>query len=596
MGTPAPPAATSDLTGPVPVAFTGRTSTLVMQDPVASMRRQVREVQAHLPAGWFISAYYWDIESGGLDLEQRGHGTAHELFPDIGIPRDGGLADLLAESKSPDPRFAVVMCEDIERSGRDAFNALKLEKELNAAGVPLFATDEPIDVAGINPTTILVRRVKQGVAEWYRLQIKEKAWKGLREHALAGWNIGKPPYGYAAQRFPHPVPMKAAQGATKTRLVLDPLRGPVVAQIFTWRAVEKDGIGVITNRLNADHDTYPPPKGDTWTMHGVYAILQNPKYTGHMVWNRSSYKNSHRRLNPPEAWVWSPEPSHPAIITRELYDATQKIGFDRDSHCAEPGQPAHPLARRTYELRSFVRHRACHRRMFGVIRAAGVYYMCPHDMTNARHVAAVPDHPRTVTIREEYLFNALKQFLDERIFGPERAELLRELLPVTAAEDTARRDKQAAKLRRRLAQIDTAEQGHTREMETLATTTGNPKALAAMRKRHLERFTELETERDTIETELTALEAQHPQPTSPDLLDALPLVPGILDELPLRLRHQLYQALDLQLVYKHDTSQVTYHATITTSTPHTVDAIINDASHSTTSSDSDCGTRATPIP
>ena len=167
----------------------------------------------------------------------------------------------------------------------------------------------PLGVAGINPTTILDRRVKQGVAEWYRLQVRQKAWQGLREHALAGWNIGKPPYGYAAQRFPHPVPMKAAQGATKTRLVLDPVRAPVVAQIFTWRAIEKDGIGVITNRLNADHDAYPPPKGDTWTMHGVYAILQNPKYTGHMVWNRSTYKNHHRRLNPPEQWVWSPDPS-----------------------------------------------------------------------------------------------------------------------------------------------------------------------------------------------------------------------------------------------------------------------------------------------
>ena len=433
--TASPHPAGHDLTGtsPVPVAFLGRTSTLVMQDPVASMRLQVRGVQAKLPAGWFIAAWFWDIESGGLDIEQRGHGTAHDLFPDIGIPRDGGLADLLAEAKSPDPRFAVVMCEDIERSGRDTFNALKLEKELNTAGVPLFATDEPIDVEGINPTTVLVRRVKQGVAEWYRLQVKQKAWQGLREHALAGWNIGKPPYGYAAQRFPHPVPVKAAQGASKTRLVLDPVRAPAVAQIFTWRAVEKAGIGVITSRLNSDHDAYPPPRGDTWTFHGVYALLDNPKYTGYMVWNR--YTNPHkdglrgRRLNPPAQWVWSPEPAHPAIITRELYDAAHAVGFYRDSNPGEPGEPAHPLARRSYELRSLVRHRACKRRMFGVVRAAGAYYMCPHDMNNARHAAAVPDHPRTVTIREDHLLAAITQFLDERIFGPERARLLADLLP-----------------------------------------------------------------------------------------------------------------------------------------------------------------------
>ena len=63
---------------PVPVAFLGRTSTLLLQDPAASLRRQAREVQQKLPPGWFISAWFWDIESGGLDLEQRGHGTAHQ--------------------------------------------------------------------------------------------------------------------------------------------------------------------------------------------------------------------------------------------------------------------------------------------------------------------------------------------------------------------------------------------------------------------------------------------------------------------------------------------------------------------------------------
>jgi hypothetical protein len=141
------------------------------------MRRQLREVDAKLLPGWFIAAHYWGIESGGMDLDQRGHGTAHEQLS-VGIPRDGGMADLLAEAVGPAPRFAAVMCEDIERSGRDTFNALKLEKQLAEAGIPLFATDEPIDIGGMNATTLLVRRVKQGIAEWYRFQIKEKAWKG----------------------------------------------------------------------------------------------------------------------------------------------------------------------------------------------------------------------------------------------------------------------------------------------------------------------------------------------------------------------------------------------------------------------------------
>jgi site-specific DNA recombinase len=103
MGMPAPAPQMTGPVEPVPVAFTGRTSTLTLQDPAASLRRQVRECQAKLPPGWYIAAWFWDIESGGLPTEARGHGTAHEQFPDIGIPRDGGLADLLAEAASPAP-------------------------------------------------------------------------------------------------------------------------------------------------------------------------------------------------------------------------------------------------------------------------------------------------------------------------------------------------------------------------------------------------------------------------------------------------------------------------------------------------------------
>jgi hypothetical protein len=50
-------------------------------------------------------------------------------------------------------------------------------------------------------------------------------------------------------------------------------------------------------------------------------MLRNPKYTGYMVWNRRARKSGNNRANRPEDWVWSPEPTHPAIITREEYDA-----------------------------------------------------------------------------------------------------------------------------------------------------------------------------------------------------------------------------------------------------------------------------------
>ena len=170
------------------------------------MRRQVRKSHAWLPPGCQIVAYYWDVESGGDDLEDRGRKDTWQVAAAAGIPRDGGISDLLNQAKSPTPDFAFVVCENIERSARDTYNSLKLERELQDQGIPLFATDEPFSVEGINATTILVRRVKQGVAEWFRLQLKDAVWSGLKEHSLAGWNLGKVPIGYTGRTPPAPQP------------------------------------------------------------------------------------------------------------------------------------------------------------------------------------------------------------------------------------------------------------------------------------------------------------------------------------------------------------------------------------------------------
>lgn len=319
----------------------------------------------------------------GIDLEDRSQGTAFEQFTAAGLPRDGGMADLLAEASAAEPRFAAVVCEDIERSGRDTFNALKLERQLSDKGVPLFATDEPADVQGINPTTVLVRRVRQGVAEYFRLQLKKKAWEGLREHTIHGWNIGTAPYGYTADRTPHPTPFKAAQGRTKTRLALDPVRGPVVALIYRWRTEEHPGIPTITARLNADTGQYPPRDGHHWRESAVAAILRNPKYTGHMVFGRRRATNSRAsRPAPPGQWIWSPQPAHPAIITRQVRDQAQAVGEAHRS-TSDALASAQPQARRNYPLRSRVRCNLCQRRMCGVTRASSRYYT---DAPDAQHV------------------------------------------------------------------------------------------------------------------------------------------------------------------------------------------------------------------
>jgi hypothetical protein len=73
----------------------------------------------------------------------------------------------------------------------------------------------------------------------------------------------------------------------------------------------------------------------------------------------------------------------------------------------------------------------------------------------------------------------------------------------------------------------------------------------------------------------------------PGLLDAVPQLPARFADLPVSTRHKLYQAFGIEILFNHGKHQITCRATITTSTPHTVTAIINDTQPPTpTSSDS----------
>jgi site-specific DNA recombinase len=363
----------------------------------------------------------------------------------------------------------------------------------------------------------------------------------------------------------------------------------VVAQIFAWRTENRLGVTTITNRLNADPGRCPSPKPGGWTTSTVYALLGNPKYTGHMVYGRRrSQAGKRHHYVPQDQWVWSPEPAHPAIITRQVWDTAQTVGAGHASARDEPGMAAHPATRRSYLLRSRCRCRDCKRRMGGTLvrphpgHPGYVYYGCPHNPNNPRHAAAAPDHPRTVRVREDDLLTVIREFFATHVFGPDRAAMLAARLPATAAEDTARREQETAALHKRLRKIDAAENAHAREIENLATLPQGSPAITALRTRIIARFGELETERTQIGDRLAALDRATGQRDEPGLLDKLPMLGDILAGAPASLQARLFAAFGLELIYNKQDHQVSIHATITPSTPHALAGIIATSEPPTT--------------
>lgn len=90
-----------------------------------------------------------------------------------------------------------------------------------------------------------------------------------------------------------------------------------------------------------------------------------------MVWNRRAAKKG-GKVNSPEAWVWSEEPTHEAIATREVFDAAMNMTEVRKrSRNGSGANVRHPATKRSYPLWSFIVWALCGCRMFGKVNRAG---------------------------------------------------------------------------------------------------------------------------------------------------------------------------------------------------------------------------------
>jgi site-specific DNA recombinase len=566
----------------VPVAWVGRTSTTALQDPVVSLLRQLRVSRERLPEGFVIIRYYWDVESGATDLDARSRTEVWRQFTDAGIPRDGGMAELRAEIATGHAAFAGVICENIERTGRDTYDALRLEKELHAAGVLLFAADEPIDAQAPEGAGLLVRRMKQGMAEYFRYNLKTQMWNGLKQYVISGHNTGPCPYGYAEDRTPHPNPMKANMGATRARLIPDPERGPWVTRIYQWRVDEKLTVQTITQRLQTLGA--PTIDGRPWSMGTVYSILRNPKYTGRVVIGRTRNVGDSQRTGvrtvkkvPREHWTWaSDDNAHEALVSMDLWEAAQAAGREhaRVADHQEQGRNGRP----DYPLRSRIRCAQCQRRMCAKVqpgRGPGkdyMYYLCPHNPNNPRDAANCPGHVRAA-IRERVIYAAVDHIIGT-LLSHDRAAMLAAILPATQAEQDTQAADRAEHLRRQILQNKTAQDGLITQLARMGSDT--TPAADAMRDRITGQFTDLYNQAKTLQAELDAATQAQPPAADPALLDELPYAAAGITGAPEHIKAKLYAAFDIQALYRAHKNQATIWATITDATPGITAALLTD--------------------
>jgi site-specific DNA recombinase len=334
-----------------------------------------------------------------------------------------------------------VIIESMSRLSRNSAVAFRIEEELSAAGVRLCCADEPLEESF---GSIVLRHVNIGIARGYHHELMIKSRQGYETAATQGWhNGGIALYGYRFAMHQHPNPHKARTGQAKRTLELDPVRAPVVRRIYDEYLAGAKGIREIRDLLNSDPIAFPPrdapdstkAKG-VWAGTSVWEILRNPKYTGYQVWNRRRRKKDNG-TNPESEWIWSEEPSHPAIVSIDEWRAVHARAASnvrvRRARAAVDG--ADGSGRTGYLFRGLLVCGICGLRMWGQ-RPTSRCYRC--QPSHQRSTGIPPDHPATVHIGEKSLLRAVADWLGRAVFGPDRTDYWRAALAASAQPKAAR--------------------------------------------------------------------------------------------------------------------------------------------------------------
>ena len=542
--------------GGVRWAFYGRVSTEDNQDPTLSLPRQLVNCEgAAASVGGQIVTHFYDIESGAARYEKRGAGHVSDF--DIPIPRDGGLMDLLQEAGTG--RFDVVVCESISRVARNPSVTFRVEEELREAHVKLWAVDEPWEESF---GSIVLRHVNVGLARGYLHELKVKSRQGIEAAARQGRHAGgKPLYGYRFREIPHPNPHKARQGYKQKLLEPDPVRAQIVRMIFEDYVARGMSLGVLQTKLNADLGRFPPPESPDprrrtgrWGRSSVWEILRNPKYTGYQVWNRRARKRG-GKTNPPEQWIWSEEPAHEPLASREMFEEAARRSVSRDNVVKAAAARA-DYAPRTYLLRSFLRCGACGLRMHGRERHGVSYYVCETARRQVTFVSA--EHPKMIYVREDRAVGRVIEFLGTHLFGPGRREGLARALEETDPERDAHHD-EAEQLKSELAELAAPIRRQVSHLEALEADTA---AGAEIRSR-LRELAGLKARREReLEATERAIARKPDGEQAQELVDLLPQLDVDVSLLAEESFRELLAALDFRATFESARNELRMRATL----------------------------------
>lgn len=252
-----------------------------------------------------------------------------------------GLAQLMRAARAK--AFDVVICEAVDRLGRDQGDLSNIRRDLAFLGISIMTVQDG-EVGAIHIG------IKGLMGELYLADLAQKTRRGLSARIAAGASGGGRSYGYS------PLPGRPGE------LVVNEREKPVVQRIFAEYVA-----GATPRRIAAalNAEGIAGPRGGKWNASAINGsrtrangILQNRLYVGEIVWNRQRFLKDPAtgkrvsRPNPESEWQVAAAP-HLAIMERAVFDHAAAIKAGKRRY------PPHQARRPRHLLSGKVRCGCC---------------------------------------------------------------------------------------------------------------------------------------------------------------------------------------------------------------------------------------------
>ena len=236
-----------------------------------------------------------------------------------------GLNSMIAAGKGKS--FDVVLVDDLSRLARDNFLMLSVLADFQYAGIRVISVADNLDSEDDEST--LGIQIRGIFNEMQLRDLKKKTLRGLIGQKKRGFSAGERTFGYTSAPSGKIVTDKKGRSRPEGYMIeIEPREASIVLRIFAEYS-QGYSLNRIVKNLNKEGVRGRKNEKKNWATNTVARILDNEKYIGKWVWNKSENRRDPRtgrtrKFPKPESeWIVNHDKSL-RIVSQDLWETVQK--------------------------------------------------------------------------------------------------------------------------------------------------------------------------------------------------------------------------------------------------------------------------------